>query len=198
MVRGFFQNILFYPIAAVLAAGLIAISLGASWLSPAVAAQAGKIADGALVFDGAALAKSEGGIGLDTFIVRNNLSQPIGLRIGAAGAAAAPTPDDKGVRLILAPTAVDSLGPGPIVLELKTKPLPFNGAPTLFVSAQTEPAAPVQWLSAPVPTGDEPIKLQLTLQPNAKLASIGLQPANPAGAESFSVEVVELRLSRAS
>lgn len=185
-----FHPLLFYPLAAILAVLVIAVSIQPQNWPRAAAPVAGEIASGALVLEGDAFNSPSGSAGQDFTVVRNFWGAAQTLKIAVRPGQPAPTPAEQGVRIELTPAAAEIIGERPVRVEVNFNPLPVNPADALAVSLQG--IAPAEWVSRPIEpqTGVATFELPASMAVNA----IGLRAITNGEDQSYGVEITRIRI----
>lgn len=182
-----FRAWIFYPLVALVAAALIAISFGPAPFRAPPAPQAGVRQEGALVFTADALAHAFPGVGATSVAYRG--WSPTGFRVAAPAGAATPGPD--AARLKLTPDAAQSLVGKPLIVEILVRPVPLTTAPELAVGLESGGA--ITWARSPI--APEPGLVRLTFPAIAgPIDAIALTPLVPAPDRPLSVEIGEIRI----
>jgi hypothetical protein len=186
------KAILFYMAVAMVAAGLISLSMG-QMLTPAQPAiQAGAAQGGALHFDARALSHYTPSPAQYAHVNQEWFAPPTGLQIATKRTWRTPRPSTPGVRLEIAPEASARLVGKP--LHISVGVLPFQGGTTareLAISVQD--GGPVQWVRKPITT--ESGKLVFDLPATAKpIRAIGIWPFTdkPEWPYDFGVEITSV------
>jgi hypothetical protein len=190
-----FRSIIFYPVLALLAAGLILLSLGSQpWAPRTPASQSGAPgADGAVVFGPSALARIDPGAHHHIFSPRNARGQASSLHIALKkGAPLTPDETERGARLLLTSDTVTPFRGQPVQVDILVRPAPLMAAPQIAISWQGEDGATVWSLAE---TGTEEKTLSFTLPAAAAPQAIGFYVVNASANDAFAVEIAEVRLS---
>lgn len=185
-----FHPLIFYPLAIIIAAGVILISLRPqNWPrepAPAVAA----IEENALVFAGPAFDAPARTDNHALTVTRNFWGHAQSLKIGVEIEQGAPRPDETGVRLLLTPEGAARLNNQRATIEVSYNALPINTAQGLAVSLQG--AGPTIWTSLPIQPQPATIRFELPAQaaPNA----IGLRALTPNDDQNYGLEITRIRV----
>ncbi len=186
-----FHPIIFYPLAALLAALVIALSVQPqAWPRPP-APVAGAVAQANLVLEGSAFDAPDPGAGQHMHVARDFWGQPQSLRIAQAPNQPAPRTDEHGVRLLLTPASAELLRGKPIAVEVSYNPLPINAASGLAVSLRGDGAA--DWVSQPAPP--QPGVLRFELPASANANAIGLRALSGGTDQAYGLEITRIRAS---
>lgn len=185
-----FHPLLFYPLAAILAVLVMAVSIQPQkWPRPA-APVSGEITEGALVLEREAFNSPSGAAGQDFTVVRDFWGAPQTLKIAVRPGQPEPTPAEQGVRIELTPAAAEIIGERPVRVEVSYNPLPVNPASALAVSLQG--IAPAEWVSQPI----EPLAgvATFTLPASTAVNAIGLRAITTGEDQSYGVEITRIRI----
>lgn len=185
------RSVIFFPLAALAAAALVALSLGPNQPLSQPSAQAGRMAAQGLVFDAEALTTLDPGPTIAVFADRTVSGRALGLRLAASKADGDVRPDEPGARLLLAPETAALLATGKVRVTLNVRPLATGAAPELAVRLETA-AGPGDWVRVAIPL--EPAPLVLEFAPRAAPTALALRPLNPALDTPAGFEVHEIRL----
>jgi hypothetical protein len=192
-----FRSIIFYPLVALLAAGLILLSLGSQpWAPRTPANQSGAPGqDGAVVFGPSALARIDPGAHHIVFSPRDARGQASTLHIALKkGAPITSSETERGARLLLNSDTAKRFAGQAVQLDLRIRPAPIASAPHLAVSWQGSEPVTV-WSQAE--TGTEEKTLSFTLPAAATPQAIGIYVINTSPNDAFAIEIGEIRLSAA-
>lgn len=186
-----FHPLIFYPLALILAALAITVSLKPqAWpRDPAPVAAANT--QGVLVFSGPAFDSPQGGPGQNMTISRDYWGKAEALRIAVLPETPAPTPADRGVRLLLTPQDAAALDGKRLSVEVSYNALPVNAAQGLAVSVQG--AGQTNWVSQEIPTENATVRFDLPAQSNVN--AIGLRALNTGAEEAFGLEITRIRIT---
>src|SRR5262245_60561572 len=120
--------VVFYPLAAVIAILVIALSVRPQSWPRAPAPVAGLVAGGGLVLTQASFDAPAGDPDQNLYVTRNYLGQAQTLRIAVLSNKPAPGAGDHGVEILLAPEAAAALDNKPLTVVVNYNPLPVNAA----------------------------------------------------------------------
>jgi hypothetical protein len=186
-----FRSLIFYPLLALAAAGLILLSLGPGRGAPLTpSAQAGVETADSVVFGPKSLVGIDAGDRHAIFAPRNGAGQAKSLHIAVNLGAPAPSPDNRGARLLLAPEAAARIAGQAVDVSLALAPMPFATAPKIAVSLQAG-EGPVGWSIVDVPTEAKSVTVRLAAV--AAPQAIGLYVVNPLQNGAVAVEIREIR-----
>ena len=184
-----FRDWIFYPLVALIAAGLIVVSFGGALFARPPAPQDGQNLNGALVFSPAMLARIEPGPA-PTFSPRT-AGQPTALRVATRAGAGDLTEATPSARLLLTPAAAQTFSGKPLAVEILVRPIPTSTAPELAVGLVA--GGVVTWARQPL--GPDPALLSFTFpSPTAPIEAIALYPVNPFPERTLGVEIGEIRV----
>lgn len=185
-----FHPLVFYPLAIVLAALAIAASLRPQSWPRAPAPVSAQIADGALVFEGAAFNSPAVGAEQSMSVVRDFWGNAQALRIAQKPNQPPPTPAEQGARLLLTTEQAAQIEDRPVTIEISFNPLPVNPAAGLAVSLQG--IGPAEWVSQPIQpqTGVATFRVPAQLAVNA----IGLRALSDAADQAYGLEITRVRV----
>jgi len=185
--------IIFYPLAALIAAIAIAISARPlSWPRDAQAV-AGQRAAAAIVLTQGAFNAPAADPQQNLYVTRNFFGQPRTLRIAVLPNQAAPGPNDRGVRILLSPEATATLNGRPATIVVNYNPLAVNAATGLAVSLQG--AGPTQWVTLTAPP--QPAALRFEVPAQTGVNSIGLRTinGNAQQPEAYGLEITRISIT---
>lgn len=185
-----FHPLIFYPLAAVFAAFVIAVSLKPqAWPrepAPAISASA----EGAIVFSGEAFDAPEPHPDQNITVTRDFWGKAQTLRIAVHQGLTPPDPSNRGVRLLLTPADAAALAGHRLTVEVSYNTLPVNPAQALAVSAQD--GGPVQWATQTLPTQNATVRFEVNAPPGVR--AIGLRPINEGGDAAYGLEITRIRI----
>lgn len=187
---------IFYPLVALAAVGLVWLSLGRSWTNEIEPApQAGRSAGDTLVLDASSLARPETPDAADLVFVVERDETPTGLRVARRAPATQPAPDEKGVRILLAPQAAAPFAGRRVVVEVDLRAIGETTARNLALSLQGE--GPSAWVTQPLASLPATIRYELPPGSQTAPAALGLRVVDERTPHSYGVEIVEIRLTPA-
>jgi len=184
-----FRDWIFYPLIALAAAGMIALSFGPAPWRPAPAAQAGDRQEGALVFTPDALEQIEPR-GAVTSVSYAGWS-PTAVRIATPPGQGEPGAATPAARLQLSADAGQALAGKALIVELLVRPVPLSTAPNLAVAITRGGAQ--SWARTEI--GAEPALVTFKFEAApGPVEAIALYPINPSQDRPLSVEIGEIRV----
>jgi hypothetical protein len=144
------RGLWFYPVATLIAAGLIVASLGGGAFESPPTAQTAERAEGALVYGPRALAHGATADFAHVIHVRRGDGwTPDALRIAVLPDRGAPSPAESGVRILIADVDGQALAGRPVEVTLDTRSLTVTQGTELAVSLQND--GPITWVTQPLP-----------------------------------------------
>jgi hypothetical protein len=186
-----FHPLIFYPLALLLAGLAITVSLKPQAWPREPAPVAAASTQGALVFGGEAFDSPQPSPDQNLTVIRDFWGKAQTLRIAVhQDQPQPPTPNDRGVRLLLTPQDAAALNGRPLTVEVSFDALPVNAAQALAISVQGE--GPVAWASQPLPNENATLRFELPAQANPN--AIGLRAINAGGNAAFGVEITRIRI----
>jgi hypothetical protein len=185
-----FHPLIFYPLAIIVAAGVIVLSLRPqNWPREPAPAPA-VFEESALIFAGPAFDAPASSTNHALTVTRNFWGQPQTLRIGVEIEQGAPRPEETGVRLLLAPEDAARLNNQRATIEVSYNALPINTAQGLAVSLQG--AGPTIWTSLPIQPQPATVRFEVPAQ--SDVSAIGLRAINNGGDRAFGLEITRIRV----
>lgn len=185
-----FHPIIFYPLALVLAALTVLVSLEPqSWTRPP-AAVAGVLADGALTLDRDDFSTPAPAPEQNLTIVRDFWGRAQALRIAQLPSRPPPGPSELGVRVLLSPAGARPLVGKAVTVEVTYNPVPINAATGLAVSLRG--AGPAAWISQPAPP--QPGVLSFEFPAQGDIAAIGLRALSNGADQAYGLEITRIRI----
>lgn len=185
-----FHPIVFYPLAHAIAAAVIILGVQPqAWPRdprPVVA----QIADGSLVFTGAAFDAPDGAPEQVFFVTRDIWGEAKSLRIAVLPNQPEPTPAEQGVRILLTPDQSELLNDKPAAIEVSYEPIGRNTGSGLAVSLQG--IGPADWASQPLPSEPGPGILTFELPPQFAVNAIGLRALSSVDDENYGLEITRI------
>lgn len=187
-----FHPLVFYPLAILLAAGVIAFSLRPqSWPREPAAVSATIADDGALIFEGEAFDSPANGPEQHLTVIRDTWGNAQSLHIAQLPGQPLPTPADQGARLLMTPEQAATIEDQPVLVEVAYNPLPVNAATGLAVSLQG--VGPADWVCQEAPP--QPGVLRFELPPQIAVNAIGLRALSEGEDQAYGLEIVRVRIA---
>lgn len=184
-----FHPLIFYPVVLLLAAGVVLLSMAPqAWPRPAVA-QAGQVADGAVILTGGAFTAPDPSPDQSMYVVRDIWGDAQSLHIAVLPNQPPPTPAEQGVRILLKPETAAMLQDRPVTLEISYRPVPVNAATGLAASLQG--IGPADWVIQPIAPQSGVVRFQLPAA--ASVEAIGLRAISTNQDQAYGVEIVSIR-----
>ncbi|GAM97995.1 hypothetical protein U91I_01625 [alpha proteobacterium U9-1i] len=185
-----FHPLIFYPLAALFAALVIAVSIEPQkWARPAAPVE-GAIVQGALVLEGAAFNSPDDSPEQEMTVVRDFLGRAQTLRIAVKPEQPAPTPAEQGIRVELSPNAAAVIGERPVRIEVSYNPLPVNPADALAVSLQG--IAPADWVTQPIPPQSGMVAFDVPA--STAVNAIGLRAISAGEGQTYGLEITRIKV----
>ncbi|MGD9968379.1 MAG: hypothetical protein AB7T59_17805 [Hyphomonadaceae bacterium] len=185
-----FHPILFYPLMALLAVFVVALSLQPqSWPrdpAPVTAARDGEW----LVWSGEAFDTPSADERHEIMVVRDFFGRAQNLRI-AQKASGEPAPEERGARILLSPEDAAALQGRRLTVEVSYNPLPVNAAPALAVAAGGD--GPTAWVRQDTPP--QPATLRFQLPAQSEVNAIALRAISAADDQAYGLEITRIRIS---
>ena len=184
-----FHPLVFYPLAILMAAGLILVSLAPQAWPRAPQAQAGKIQDGAVVLETSAFSAPAESPEQSYYVTRDIWGDARLLHIAVHPGHPNPSPSEQGLRILLTPETAARLHNRPVTLEVTYNPVPVNAATGL--AASLEGAGAANWVSQPIAPQSGVVRFQLPANPSVN--AIGLRAISAGVDQAYGVEIVRIR-----
>jgi hypothetical protein len=185
-----FHPLVFYPLAIVLAALAITVSLRPQAWPREPAPVAAEIVDNALVYEAEAFNAPSPSPEQNMTVVRDFWGNAQALRVAQLPRQPPPTPAEQGVRLLMTPEDAARLEDKHVTIEVTYNALPVNAAYGLWVSVQG--IGPANWSLAPTPPDANVVTF--TLPPQVAVNAIGLRPWQEGQDEAFGIEITRIRV----
>jgi len=185
-----FHPLIFYPLAILIAAAAIVVSLRPqSW--PREPAPVAALRDGEwLVYQREGF-NSPDQDREELTVIRDFLGRPLRLRVAQTIAQAPPLPEDEGARILLAAEDAALLNNKPVTVEVSYNPLPVNAANQLAVSLRgSGDRAP--WFTQDAPP--ETATLRFNLPPQSGINAIALRPISNLADQNYGLEITRIRI----
>jgi len=186
-----FHPLIFYPLAIVVAALLIGVSLQPQRWARAAGPVAAQQAEGALVYRGAGFDSPAPSPGQYMTVVRDFLGRPQALRIAVRPDQPPPTPAEHGVRVLMTPEDAGRIEGRPVTVEVTYNPSAVNAASGLAVSLQG--AGPIEWVAQEIPPQPNTVRFDLPAQAAAN--AIGLRALSGNNDQAYGLEITRIRVT---
>jgi hypothetical protein len=186
-----FHPVIFYPLAALFAAFVIALSVQPQAWPRQPAPVAGVTTQGALLLEGAAFNSPDPGVGQHMRVARDFWGRPQALRIAQIPNQPAPLAAEHGVRVLLIPASAAALQGRPIAVEVSYNPLPINAASSLAVSLRGD--APAEWVSLQTPPQAGTLRFEFPT--HASATAIGLRALSSGTDQAYGIEITSIKIS---
>lgn len=182
--------IVFYPLAMVIAALAIVVSLRPqSW--PREPAPVAAVRDGEwLVYQGEGFDTPDQGAE-EVTVVRDYFGRPLRLRVAQTTAQPIPQPTDDGARILLSPEDAALLDGKPLTVEVSYNPLPVNAANQLAVSVRGS-GGNAPWVTQTAPP--ETATLRFNLPAQTGVNAIAVRPISDLGDMNYGLEITRIRI----
>ena len=186
-----FHPVIFYPLAIIVAALAIFVSLRPqSW--PREPAAVTGVQDGEwLVFQQQQFNSPDKGA-QDITVVRDFWGNALRLRVAQTRAQPAPQPNENGARLLLSPEVTAAIADRPVTIEVSYNPLPVNAANQLAISLRSADGGPSPWITLTAPP--ENATLRFNLPARASVNAIGIRPISPQPDQAYGLEITRIRI----
>jgi len=186
-----FHPILFYPLAAIFAVLIVAVSIRPQAWPREAAPTAAQVDAGALVFAGEAFNSPAIGPEQNMTVVRDFWGRAQALRIAQLPNQPPPTPAEQGARLLLTPEQAALIDDKPVTVEVTYNPLQINPASGIAVSLQG--IGPAEWVSQEAPS--EPATLRFELPAQFAVNAIGLRALSTGADQAYGLEITRVRVT---
>ncbi len=186
-----FHPILFYPLAAIFAVLIVAVSIRPQAWPREAAPTAAQVDAGALVFAGEAFNSPAIGPEQNMTVVRDFWGRAQALRIAQLPNQPPPTPAEQGARLLLTPEQAALIDDKPVTVEVTYNPLQINPASGIAVSLQG--IGPADWVSQDAPS--EPATLRFELPAQFAVNAIGLRALSTGADQAYGLEITRVRVT---
>jgi hypothetical protein len=186
-----FHPLIFYPLAVLFAAFVVAVSLRPqSW--PREPAPVSAVRDGEwLVFRGESFSTPAPDAAQELTVMRDFLGRAERLRIAQKPELPPPTPEQDGARILLSEADSALLSGRPVIVEVSYNPLPVNAASGLAVSLRGDGVS--TWVSQPAPS--QPATLRFRLPALNTVNAIGLRALTSENEQAYGLEITRIRVS---
>ncbi len=189
-MRFIMQPLIFYPLAIVVAAGIILFGLEPQRLPRDPRPVAGEVQGQALVLGPAAFDAPSPSPDQHLTVMRDFWGRPLTLRIAVLPDQPEPTPAERGVRILLSPEAAARVTDTPVTVEVSYNPLNINTATGLAVSLQG--IAPADWVIQEIAA--QPGVVSFTLPAQKAVDAIGFRAISSNNDQAYGVEITNVRV----
>lgn len=184
------QPLIFYPLAIAVAAGIILFGLEPQRLPRDPRPVAGAFEGPALVLGSAAFDAPSPSPDQHLTVMRDFWGRPLTLRIAVLPDQPAPTPAERGVRILLSPEAAARVTDTPVTVEVSYNPLNINTASGLAVSLQG--IAPAEWVVQEIAA--QPGVVRFTLPAQMAVDAIGFRAISNGNDQAYGLEITQVRV----
>jgi len=185
--------IVFYPLAVVLAALVIAVSARPQSWPRAPAPVSGQTAGTALVLSQASFDAPTGDPDQNLYVTRNFLGQAQALRLAVQPNKNAPGPNDHGIQILLTPTAAAALAGRPATILVTYNPLAVNAATGLAVSLQG--GGPTVWIAQNAPPQHGALRFEVPAQAGVNAVGLRAISTNANQREAYGLEITRISIT---
>ena len=182
---------LFYPLAILLAAGIILFGLEPQRWPREPHAVSGVQQDQTLLLGAAAFDAPSPSPDQHLTVTRDFWGRPLALRIAVLPNQPEPTPAERGVRILLTPQSAELLQDRPIVVEVSYTPLNINAATGLAVSLQG--IAGANWIIQDLAAQPGVVRFELPAQ--LAVDAIGLRAISSNIDQAYGLEINSIRIT---
>lgn len=186
-----FHPLIFYPLAAIFAAFVIAVSFQPqSWPrdpAPVTAEREGEW----LVYQGQGFNSPSIDAAQDITVVRDFWGRAERLRIAQKAQGGRPTPQEQGARILLSREDAAALAGRPLTVEVSYNPLPVNAANGLAVS--TSSAGETDWIQQAAPAQSATLRFRLPAQ--SEVNAIALRAVSTDNDQAYGLEITRIRIT---
>lgn len=187
-----FHPLIFYPLAALFAVFVVAVSVRPQSWPRAPAPVTAEVQNGSLVFAGAAFNSPAVGPEQDVTVMRDFWGRAQTLRIAEKpGRQPSPESGQQGARLLIDPEQAAVIEGRPVRVEVSYNTIPVNMASALAVSLQG--AGPAQWVSQPLPEQAATLRFELPAQ--TAVSGVGLRALSNGDDQAYGLEITRVRVT---
>lgn len=185
-----FHPLLFYPLTALLAALVIAVSIQPqAWPRPS-AAVSGDLEEGVLILERESLGVPAPDPKQNLTVIRDFWGRASALRIAQLPAQPAPDATDQGVRVLLSSASAAALEGRAATIVLDYNPIPINTASGLAVSVRGN--GPAAWVSQAAPPQSGSLRFEAP--PQSGVNAIGLRALSDGTDQAYGIEITRIRI----
>ncbi|MGE0742071.1 MAG: hypothetical protein AB7O98_12075 [Hyphomonadaceae bacterium] len=186
-----FHPLVFYPLAALLAAAFILISLKPQAWPREPAPVAGQVVDGSIVFEGMGFNTPDDSPEQDMTVERDFWGNPLALHIAQLPNQPLPTPAEQGVRILMTPEQLAMIEDKPLTIEVSYEPLQVNPSSALAVSIQS--IGPATWITQTTPA--EPSTVRFEMPAQFAVTGIGLRAIAGGADQAYGIKITRIRIT---
>jgi hypothetical protein len=190
-MRALMHPLLFYPLVLLAAALIVAFGLEPQRWPRAPHPVAGETQGQGLVLHANAFDAPSGSPEQHMIVVRDFWGRPLSLRIAVLPDQPAPTPAERGVRILLTPEAAALLEERPVIVEVHYNPLQQNSSTALAVSLQG--IAPADWVTRELPAQPGAVRFELPAQ--FAVDAIGFRAISTESDLAHGLEITSVRIT---
>lgn len=185
------QPLVFFPLAIILAAAIVIFGLAPQKWPREPHPVAGEIEHGALVLSTPDFGTPSPSPEQNLTVVRDFWGRPLALRVAVLPNQPAPTPAERGVRILLTPESAALMTDRPVTIEVTYNPLSPNAATGLAVSLQG--IAPAEWVTQEIAAQQGVARYELPAQ--FAVDAIGFRAISDNTDQAYGVEIIRVRVS---
>jgi hypothetical protein len=185
-----FHPLLFYPIVIALAALAIFISVEPQSWPREPAPVAAELVEGAMVYAGPGFNSPDRSPEQEMKVERDWLGRSESLRIAVKPGQPAPTPAERGVRILMTPEDAARIDDRRVTVEISYNPSPINSASALAVSLQG--IGPATWVQQETPPQPGTVRFELPAQ--IAVNAIGLRAITTNTDQNYGLEITRIRI----
>ncbi len=186
-----FHPLIFYPLAIVAAALLIALSLQPQKWPRDPAPVSAAMVENALVYAGEGFNSPDTSPEQNMTVVRDFWGRAQALRIAVKPGQPDPTPAEQGVRVLMTPEDAARIDDRPVTVEITYNPSPVNAATGLAVSLQG--IGPAEWVIQSTPPQPNTVRFELPAQ--FAVNAIGLRAMSTDESQASGLEITRIQVT---
>jgi hypothetical protein len=183
----------FYPLAALLAVLVIAISARPQSWPRSASPVGGQTAGAALVLARASFDAPTSDPEQNLYVTRNFLGQAQALRLAVQPNRSAPSPANRGIQILLTPSAASALAGRPATVVVTYNPLAVNAATGLAVSMQG--TGPTVWVSQNAPPQHGALRFEVPAQTGVTAIGLRAMSTNANQREAYGLEITRISIT---
>ncbi len=189
-MRFIMQPLVFYPLALLVAGLVILFGIEPQRWPREARPVSGAVQEQALVLGPAAFDAPSPSPEQNLTVMRDFWGRPLSLRIAVLPNQPAPTPAERGVRILLTPESAAMITDRPVVMEVTYNPLSINAATGLAVSLQG--IAPADWVTQEIAA--QPGTVRFTLPAQMAVDAVGFRAISDNDDQAYGLEITNVRL----